>query len=286
MTETEGKLKAAAAVAAARREQELTDVDHQATLQRRVERLRIEMAREQSNLEAIQKRALEYAEGDSGNTTAREIDEDWLFRFADFAQKVSDGDVQALWARVASSAAMQGSTLLSAAGLQTLALFDKRIAENFQRFTAAARRLGFVPHVPDGEAEPQQIDRATLLDLGLIRETMFQGAYKFADFRFEASEKADMTDLHAHMALTLRGSEIARAVFRKDEDIPLSEEHEQQYLRHVLLQEFQHKKQLALLPRLPDGSLVSATISKESDIRNMITAQCWWRKTSPVVSST
>src|SRR5437016_9116397 len=42
VTETEGKLKAATAVAAARREHELADVEHRAALERRVERLRIE----------------------------------------------------------------------------------------------------------------------------------------------------------------------------------------------------------------------------------------------------
>jgi hypothetical protein len=116
--ETEAKIKAATAVVAARREQELADLEHDAALQRRAERLRIELAREQLNIEAIERGALQYAERDPENGSAREIDEDWLFKFADFAQKVSDKDVQSLWARALSSAAMQSRPKLSAAALQ------------------------------------------------------------------------------------------------------------------------------------------------------------------------
>jgi hypothetical protein len=89
---------------------------------------------------------------------------------------------------------------------------------------------------------------------------MFQGAYEFADFAFEPSEKIGPlpADLQAHLALTLRGTEIARAVFREMEEVPLSEDHEQQYLRHILLQQFQHKSALTILPKLPASNDVSS----------------------------
>jgi hypothetical protein len=119
--ETDAKIKADAALATVRREQEAAEFDHRAALERRAQRLRIELAREQMNLEAIERRALEFTEHDPDNSNPREIDEDWLFKFADLAQKVSDANVQALWARALSSAAMQGPTKLSAAASRPLA---------------------------------------------------------------------------------------------------------------------------------------------------------------------
>ena len=160
--DTDAKIKADTAVANARREQELAEFDHRATLERRAQRFRAEMVREQMNIEAIERRAIEFTERDPDNAKAREIDEDWLFKFADLAQKVSDRDVQSLWARALSSAAIQGSARLSAAALQTLGLFDKEIAESFRNFVAVASTIGFVPYAPDGETDPQQIDLVTL----------------------------------------------------------------------------------------------------------------------------
>lgn len=232
--DTDAKIKADTALANARREQELADFDHWATLERRAQRFRVEMARDQINLEAIERRALEYTEADPKNTNAREVDEDWLFRFADFAQKVSDRDVQSLWARALSSAAIEGSTRLSAAALQTLGLFDREIAASFQKFVATASAIGFVPYTPDGEADPQQIDLATLSDLGLIQEYFSELPYEYEDFALKQGYELRIKPPISQRGLTKRGYDIATAVFTQTEDLSLSEEHEQKYFQHAL----------------------------------------------------
>jgi hypothetical protein len=253
--ETDAKVKADTALATVRREQELAEFEHRAALERRAARFRVEMAREQINLEAIERRAIEFTERAPESGDPREIDEDWLFKFADLAQKVSDDDVQALWARALSSAAMQGAPRLSAAALQTLGLFDKNIAESFKSFVAVRALLGFLPFPPTGEGDPQNIDIATLSDLGLIESVLYKGVYQFDDFSFEESERVGKlpADLQTHYALTLRGKEIANAVFRRSEDLSLSEEHEQHYLRIVLMQQFEHKPAVTILSKLGAG---------------------------------
>jgi len=128
---------------------------------------------------------LEFTEQEAEKDKPREIDEDWIFKFAEYAQKVSEKDVQSLWGRALSSAAMQGMPKLSASALQTLGLFDKSIAEGFRKFVAVVARLGFVPHLPAGEPEPQQIDLGALQDLGLIAEELRTETCRFEDFAFE-----------------------------------------------------------------------------------------------------
>jgi|GEM_PF-5367033 len=245
---TDAKIKADTALATARREQEIAEFEHRAALDRRAARFRVEMIREQQNLEAIERRALEYTESAPENGNAREIDEDWIFKFADLAQKVSDRDVQSLWARALSSAAMQGRPKLSAAALQTLGLFDKHMAESFRRTVAAIAAVGCLPISPNGEVDTQDIDIALLRELGLIDSvSQDNDPFKFCDFAFEA--RPEMRGYYAY-ALTLRGAEIAGAVFRGSEDLFLSEEHEQQYLRLVLVQQFASMMTTIILPKL------------------------------------
>jgi uncharacterized protein DUF2806 len=248
--DTDAKIKADKDIANARRDQEAADFDHRAALERRAQRFRIEMAREQINLEAIERRALEYVEVDPKNIDARELDEDWLFRFADFAQKVSDRDVQSLWARALSSAVIQGGARLSAAALQTLGLFDKDVAENFRKFVAAVSAVGFVPYTPDGEADPQQIDLTTLSDLGLIEVYFKYLPYEYEDFALKEGYELQIKPPLSHRGLTKRGYDIAVAVFAQSEELQLSQEHEEKYFQHLLCQLMQGLPLLTISPKL------------------------------------
>jgi hypothetical protein len=92
-----------------------------------------ELEREQLNLESIQSKAIEYAEQDQGRDNARELDQDWLFRVADLAQKISDKDVQELWARAVSSAAVKGGTLLSSDSAPNPGPNGRTRGEGFQK---------------------------------------------------------------------------------------------------------------------------------------------------------
>ncbi|MEY9527355.1 hypothetical protein ABIF70_008496 [Bradyrhizobium japonicum] len=275
--ETEAKIKAAAAVVDARRADEMEELEHRTALNRRAERFRLEMEREQLNLEAIERRALEYTESDQGNSAGREVDEDWLFRFADFAQKVSSEDVQAFWARALASAAIKDATRLSTAALQTLSLFDSGIAENFKKFVAVVARLGFVPYTPSGEPEPQGINVSILVDLGLVRESLRDKPYEFADFLFEDKERVGKLGmLNAHLSLTLRGREISQAVFRRLEDLPLSEDLEKKYLQFVLQQLLEQNASVTIVPKLAEGAqAIAIRLTKRNNITNSLTKGEW-----------
>jgi Protein of unknown function (DUF2806) len=275
---TDAKIKTDAALGSARREQEISEFEHREALERRAQRFRVEMAREQINLDAIEKHALEYTEQDPDNVNPREIDEDWLFKFADLAQKVSDRDVQGLWARALSSAAMQGSPKLSAAALQTLSLFDGDIAASFKKFVAVIVRIGFFPYLPEGQAEPQQIDVGTLMELGLVREVVSNEPYVFEDFVFEGGITGNigLVPLQGHLGLTLRGHEIATAVFRRAEDLPLSEDHEQQYLRYVLQAQSRRQRHLTILPKLNEGAApVAIRLTNKNNVAENVERIDW-----------
>jgi hypothetical protein len=275
--ETESKVRTDATLTTARREQELAELEHRAALERRAARLRVELAREQINLETIEKRALEYAESDPGKDNPREMDEDWLFKFADLAQKVSSADVQSLWARALSSAAVEGAPLLSAAALQTLGLLDKDIAEGFRKFVAVAVRLGFVPYPLDDEPEPQQINLATLVDLGLIREGVQDGPLSFEDFAFEGRiANVGLNLLFGYWGLSPRGREIASAVFSRSEDLPLSDELEQQYLRNVVSAHVQAAGHATILPSVNEGfQRIGVRLTKRPNLVENIERPDW-----------
>ena len=104
--ETQAAIESNRVLTAERRKQEFEEIDHQAVkllAQQRLKRLVVEMAREQANLEAIATRSLQLIEHDSQGDHARDINDDWMFKFARYAQDVSDKDIQELWARILSS---------------------------------------------------------------------------------------------------------------------------------------------------------------------------------------
>ncbi len=180
--ETDAKIASERALVDARRQYELSEIDHQGLVRRRLDRAYNEFRREQQNLKSIEKKAIEFAEHDPESDKAREIDQDWIFRAADLAQKISDKDVQELWACAFSSAAIETSKPLSAAALQTLGLFDKRAAHDFRKFIMIAQRLGFFPAIDQGrqlnQVEPQGIEILGLIDLGLIQHQASQDPFR------------------------------------------------------------------------------------------------------------
>ncbi|OPF92638.1 DUF2806 domain-containing protein [Rhodopseudomonas palustris] len=227
--EIEGRIKSQQALATARREQEIGDLEHSCALDRRARRLRIELEREQLNLEAIEGRALAFTEADPQNDNAREVDEDWLFKFTDLAQKVSNKDIQTLWARALSSAAIEERQQLSAAALQTLGLFDREIADSFRKFVAIARKLKPVPLFPNSSSDPLKIDIRTLIDIGVIRSDTYGSPFQLRDVSIERVEGSASGLYVAGLGLTHRGNQIARAVF-SDEELLVDEDCERAYI--------------------------------------------------------
>jgi hypothetical protein len=237
--ETDAQVARDKALTAARRDTELGEIDHQAALQRRFSRLKRELEWEQLNLEAIQAKAIEFTEEDPENNKPREIDEDWLFKFADLAQRVSDKEIRSLWSRVLSSAAIEGAPKLSAVALQTVSLLDKRSAEDLRKFIAVLAHVGVYATPPRGSAslhrEPQSIDLSNLHDLGLIREDLREGPISVFDFQIGAGRTRNLglKLIYSHQVLTKRGFEIVNAVFR-NQTFSLDEETEEKYLQNLL----------------------------------------------------
>ena len=257
--ETESKIAAAKAVVAAQREQELADVEHQALLHRRAERLKIEFQREQANLEAIETKAIEFTEGDPDSKAADEIDEDWLFKFADLAQRVSNNEVQELWARVLSSAAIKNAPLLSAQALQTLGMFDKHAAEDFQKLVFVISQLGFFPCLDQNrQQDPQKINLAALIDLGLVQTNASSDLYRFPGFLMNiGTSNLGLNLLKDRIFLTKRGADIANAVFRRSEFNP-GEHVINEYIRLTAQKEIYDNKAVSIFIDAAGGSASKA----------------------------
>ncbi|QIP05983.1 DUF2806 domain-containing protein [Bradyrhizobium symbiodeficiens] len=239
--DTDAQIKTAAELTSARREEELAELEHRAALERRAARLRVELAREQTNLESIERRAVEYTERDVSNDRPREIDEDWLFKFADLAQKISDPDVQSLWARALSSASIAGATALSAPALQLLSLVDASVASQFRKFVAAQNSLGGMVPVCDNapplsQSEPQGIDLYQLRELGLITNIRTEDAFQVFGAMIGGTKYSALAEGERGVfGFSYRGHEIARAVFRL-EPLFLSPELLMSYSKNIISQ--------------------------------------------------
>jgi hypothetical protein len=219
-----------------RRQQELEEIQHEerkALAQRRYQRLLTEMEREEANFEAIVVGSLKQIEHHPDGDEARKIDEDWMFKFARYAQDVSDKQVQELWSRILTSAAIEGKLRISAAALQAMSLMDRDTAKDFTKFVSAYVTLGsyplhnrsFPPH------EPQKIALRPLQELGLIEQTE-PDSYFFREFDIKLGEPGRLALLHSGMGFTQRGSEIANALFSEPD--PISDELTMKYLQDVI----------------------------------------------------
>jgi uncharacterized protein DUF2806 len=262
--ETKGKIEAHQAVVEARRKYETEEAEHLGLLDRRAQRLRVELAREQENLESIQHKALEFTESDPDSTSSQEIDEDWLFQCADFAQRVSDKDVQVLWARVLSSASIKGRSQLSAQALQTLSLFNKCAAIDFQKFVFVVAHLGFFPVIDrQYQSDPQQIDLDALIDLGIIDRNTALSPYRFKDFMMGiGTPNLGLQLFTDRVGLTKRGADIANAVFRGSQFNP-GDHLIDDYLQILVQREVRNNKAVSIFLPGDGGQWPSAFVITE-----------------------
>ncbi len=234
--ETTASIGRARALTDERRRLELEEIQHdeaKALAQRRLNRMLIEMAREEANFEAIAARSLKQIEHDPDGDKTREIDDDWLFKFARYAQTVSDSEIQELWARILASEAIEGRKGVSAAALQTMSLLDKKTAKDFENFCRAYIAFGFYPaHRRCFQYESQDINLRALRELGLIEESTARG-YSFPEFDMKLGAEPALDLLHTHMGMTQRGAELANALFQQT-DMCLGDELEMKYLKDVI----------------------------------------------------
>jgi Protein of unknown function (DUF2806) len=139
------KAKAEARVIDAQADEEITDIQRRA-----IARRRYEDEREQENLEAIVKGAIPHL-SDKGKP--EELDDDWLADFFERAKRVSDKDMQTLWAKIlAGQANAPGSFRKNA--LQIVSLLEKEDADLFVNVCRFGFHIGdFNPAIFDLNAD-------------------------------------------------------------------------------------------------------------------------------------
>jgi hypothetical protein len=281
--ETQADIDRQNALQRARRTQEIEEVEHETTVElakRRASRMILEMAHEQENLESITRESLRLIEHDPDAANARELDEDWLFRFAEFAERVSDREVQKIWAHVLKAASIEGGTKLSAAALLQLSLVDSDAAASFDKFCRTCRSLGIYPaHERSYSENSLQINLMKLVELGLIKEASAT-QYKLLDFRLEMGTALPTPHqiplFHTVFHFTQRGSEIANAVFssRSPSEFKLSEAEEDGLLSELVRVMVSTYKQVLIQPT--DGQnyfIVHANLGAAEPIDN----EAWTR---------
>jgi hypothetical protein len=253
--ETQAAIDRSRVLTAEHRKQQLEEIDHHAVkllAEQRLKRLVVEMAREQANFEAIATRSLQLIEHDPQSDNARDIDDDWMFKFARYAQDVSDKQIQELWARILSSAAIEGAQRLSPAALQTVSLIDGASATDFEKFCSVIATFEVYPaHRAPLEHEAQNINLGNLVELGLIVERNLT-RYSFQDFDVlfgPADNKIKMSFSHPHFVLTQRGVQIASVVFGSKE-MTLADDLQENYIRDIISSGMQNPYPLNIAPKI------------------------------------
>lgn len=246
--ETTAEIDRIKALTEARRIDELAEIEHQTRMgfaKRRWDRMLHEMAHEQENLESIGRLALELIEHGTGDETPREIDDDWFFRFAKFAENISDKTVQKLWASVLRSAASKNKFKLSPAALFQLSLFDYETAVDFRIFCQVIKSFGlFAIQAGPHSSNTLTVNVQNLEELGLVAKRPFS-KYGFPDFGLEIGSSPNILGgipfQHDALTLTQRGAEIADVVFSSSDTLPdLSEQDQGLFLQDLISMLLKH----------------------------------------------
>jgi len=88
----------------------------------------------QANLESIAAQAIGYTNECPEGEAARDIDTDWMYSFAAYAERVSDEHMQKLWAKILAKSATPTQPRITPVALQTMSLINKETALDFQKF--------------------------------------------------------------------------------------------------------------------------------------------------------
>jgi hypothetical protein len=214
----EARIDKRRALIKARHNTELEEADHELRLglaRRRADRMFHEMAQEQNNLEAITSRALDLI-ASKPNAKISTFDMDWVFRFAEYAQKISDKEVQELWARILSFSATENKSKMSPASLLLMSQLDRRTASVFETFCRYNSAFGVFPSsltVIVGNEEALRY----LAEIGFV-EMVIGKHLRILNFIIEPNvhgtdiEKATEFEFYV---LSVRGREICNAIFRE-----------------------------------------------------------------------
>jgi hypothetical protein len=216
---TEARIDKRRALIKAKHNTELEEADHELRLtlaRRRADRMFHEMAQEQNNLEAITSRALDLIESQP-NAMISTLDMDWVLRFAEYAQKISDKEVQELWARILSFSATEQKSKMSPASLLLMSQLDRRAASDFETFCLYNSAFGVFPSSLTISVGNEQALRY-LAEVGFVE--MITGKHlRILNFIIEPNVHG-RTDIEKvaefeFYVLSVRGREICNAIFRE-----------------------------------------------------------------------
>jgi hypothetical protein len=251
-TEMHGAIERHRALTKERRQYELEEIKHQekkTLAKRRLDRLLVEMAREQANFETIATRSLRLIEHDPNADKPREVDTDWMFMFVRYAQNVSESDVQELWARILASAVMEDRERLSPAALQLMSLMDKSAAVAFENFCRALQSFGGFFPTHERTSVLGNINLQQLEELGLIRGEGVIQEYLCREFVMTVPSQLPVL---GGRNLTQRGAQIAHAIFGTAH-MRLTDEVEMSYLRDLISAYLAENWTVMLIPEIDGG---------------------------------
>jgi Protein of unknown function (DUF2806) len=222
---TAAEIAKSRALADARRRTELEEIEHATNVaRRRADRMMHEMIAEQNNLEAISLRSLKMIE-ESPSREPKDVQADWLRQFAENAQRISERDVQELWARILTSNVSRDQNSsdqqTSLAALDRLRLLDKRSALVFKHCWRYWAAFGFIfPAFVATEDVPDfhyGTDTSYLSEIGLLspREFSWVSDFGWLQLQIESATpgRSQIKRPLRTYLLTSVGEEIARTVF-------------------------------------------------------------------------
>lgn len=153
-----------------RAELDLESQDPKLLRERAGQRLITQEIKRQENLELIVHDALQNA----GDADPRDIDDDWMETFIQYAQNISADGVRQLWSRILANQATDGQPAISKATLDALRLLEPHQAVNFQRAIQILIAMGQIMDVqPHGNPEiafnVNALESLALEDIGFLK---------------------------------------------------------------------------------------------------------------------
>lgn len=210
----EGNIKRGRRKNEARREEELLELEHIAALRHRaVGRLAAAVVDEQRKIERVIEGATERLEVDPERNNARDLNEDWLKRFFDYASGVDEERVLEVLMSALADATIKGRPVIPAKALDILRFFDN---SSFNAFAFVARYIMIYKYCSvDFFTELRSfgsinLNIELLTEMQLVKESYeYSTAMQIGDFHINISHDAGTIFRIQTLKLTQAGIAIA-----------------------------------------------------------------------------
>ena len=211
----------------------------------------MELLTNQANLESIAAQAIGYTNECPEGEAARNIDTDWMYSFAAYAERVSDEHMQKLWAKILAKSATPTQPRITPVALQTMSLINKETALDFQKFCSVVLAFGFYPTHDDWtnpEEEVQNIDLLNLKDIGLVQDGTVGFEYNFPGFSvISSTPNLRLKLVRTSVSLTKRGADIGNIVFDQGMS-SLANDVRLRYMRSVITTQIKKHYGVTIVP--------------------------------------